>query len=135
MEDLKSLIDEYINKEKELKKMYSNLKDKLLDKLIGILLWENENLGTKHDIGCKGVSYYYTLHFKEDHIEFIVQSSWAYGGYDEEYHDIPYEKIFSDDWKEKVLSNYQKRLKEIKQKELEQERKEYERLKEKFDRE
>lgn len=115
--------------------MYSDLKDKLLDKLIDILLWENKNLGTKHDIGCKGVSYYYTLHFEEDCIEFVVESSCAYGGHDEEIHFIPYEKIFSDDWKEKVLLNYQKRLEEIKQKELERERKEYEKLKEKFDKE
>ena len=133
MEDARKLIDEYIEKENELKEMYSDLKCKLLDRLINILLWENENLNAKHDIGCNGVSYYYTLHFEEDYIEFVVESSWAYGGHDVEYHNIPYEKLFYDDWKEKALLNYQKRLEEIKRNKLEQERKEYEKLKEKFD--
>lgn len=102
--------------------MYADLENKLLYKLINILLWENENIGTGHDIGAKGVRYHYTIHFDKEYIEFIVESSWAYGGYDTEYHLIPYEKVLSDDWKDKALLSYQKRLEGIELMKKEEER-------------
>lgn len=137
--NLEQKLKKYLSKRAELKPLKNEVEDKLLKKAIDFLIWENEHLGKNHDIACKNVHYSYDMEMHEKYLELTVESSWAYSGHDEEYHTIPYEKLLSDDWKEEAEKEYRERVdKTAKQKAMEKEeadRAEYERLKEKFEKE
>lgn len=133
MEKLMDKISDYIAKKNELEQLHNELKEEFLQKAIDMLIWENENIGERHDINSKGTSYSYHIWFNKDDIELKVESSWSYGGYDVEEYVIPYEKLLSDEWKKDALLEYQEKMVLIEQAKIERERKEYERLKEIFD--
>lgn len=141
---LKSNLDTYLKLKKEADQLYEKIYKDLIAKAIDILLWENENIGTEHDVKFNHRDYSYHIEFLEKSAVLEVDITWPYGGYERENHYISYEKLLNNDWKEKVLKEYkdkceqERKLKEQKEQEekaalLDKERKEYERLRAKFE--
>ena len=132
----KNKLDDYLEKKKVADKLWNEIEDDLINRACDILIWENENIGTKHDINAKGVLYSYDLKLTEKGLDVHVYISWAYGGYDEDCHFISFEKLVSDDWKTEELAKYQecKRIKEesLKKEKENKERRMYEELKKKY---
>lgn len=140
MLECKNILDSYLKIKKETDILYEKIYQDFITESIKILLWENENVGTQHDVAFNSHDYSYTIEFLEKYAVLEVDITWPFGGNEREYYNIPYEKYFSEEWKEVSLKNYkdiqqrkleEKRLKE--EKLLLKERKEYERLKAKFE--
>lgn len=110
MENTMQLIQEYLTKQDEVKKLHEKLTNKVLRKALDILLWENENIGTDHDVERDGIRYLYDLVFKENYVLLNADKEWSYLTYDNDSYIIPYKKLFSDDWKEKALSDHKEKL-------------------------
>lgn len=130
---------EWFDKLNEKEKEIQSMKDTLIEKAKEVLTWENENTGGKYDINDPIVHYYFTVETDENSIYLHVESSWRYGGHDENTYTVPLYKILSDDWKEKAVEEYkacqEKEKAEEEAKKAAKEREEYERLKAKFENE
>lgn len=125
MKDLRIEIAEYIAERNKVHEKHKKLEAELLPRIIDVLLWKNENVGTNYDIAAKNVRYDYELEFHTEHITLFVESWWKYGGHDSENIRIPYEWIFSDDWKDDEIREYQRRCDEAEQKRIAEERRKY----------
>ena len=127
----------YNEKKSEVEDLHDKLEDELFMKVIELLQWENANIGTHHDIAAMGVQYSYETEYFDTYVHLFVQASWSYGGYDTKSYKVSYDKLFSDDWKEAAIAEYNQQLENERKKHLEdeeeKERLEYLRLKAKFE--
>lgn len=104
--EIKELVKNYIKMKDETEKLHDKLEDELFMKVIELLQWENENIGTHHDIEAMGVQYRYETEYFDTYVHLFVEASWSYGGHDTNSYKIPYDKLFSDDWKDAEIEKY-----------------------------
>lgn len=131
------ITQEWIKKYNQKKYELINMKYEMIERVKEILIWENQNIGKKHDIDTYGVTYNYDFDMDTEGIYLKVYSSWAYGGHDEEEIFISYNKLLNDDWRENAVKEYKNNL-EAKQKYIAKqieitEQAELKRLKEKYE--
>ena len=146
-------LENLVAKRVEIGKMQADWNDEfgkhknwLLDKAIGVLLWKDENLGTQ----CISYTFLGKYYPKRCYIKavrsncVVICVPYSEPELSSKYYNVTFDEIYSDDWKEDALK---KKYEKDKQTELEMkkeaeerkrvaeewERKEYERLKAKFE--
>lgn len=102
---IKKSIETYINLKEKCQEMYRDLKIVVVERILDILEWENNNIGTEWDIRDEKAHYTYDLDFTKKGVDVKANISWSYGGHEIEHYFIPYDKLFSDDWKDEALYN------------------------------
>lgn len=96
---MNTITQEYLSLYKERQKECSKMKSEIIKRAKEVLIWENKNLGRRHDINDKGVRYSFDVELDEDGVYLKVDSLWAYGGHDMEEIFVSYEKLFNDELK------------------------------------
>lgn len=96
---MSKITQDYINAYKAKRKEVLEMKHEIIERAKEILKWENDNLGRRHDINAKGVRYSFDVELDDDGVYLNVDSSWAYGGHDEEEIFVSYEKLFNEQMK------------------------------------
>ena len=91
----------YLQKKKELKQLYSTLVDDLRNKALEVLQWENENIGTNHELNPAAEEYQFDI--CKTGVNMTVTSPLQNK---QMMLFLPYEKLLSDDWKEEALEIY-----------------------------
>lgn len=134
---MSNLTADILKEYRDCNKRVEEIKRGIFAKAKEVFTWENDNIGTNHELTetsgwcCKNIS------ISEDGYVYIdAYEIWSYGGYDEDDFMIEQYKLFSDDWREKALEEYNLRMEQSlkdktekeKQELLEIERKEREEL-------
>ena len=96
---MNTITQEYLSRYRALEKELSQMKPEIIKRAKEVLLWENENLGRRHDINAKGVRYSFDVKSDADGIYLKVHYSWAYGGHEEEEIFVSYEKLLNEQMK------------------------------------
>lgn len=90
---------DYINAYRAKRKEVLEMESEIIKRAKEVLIWENENLGRRHDINEKGVRYCFDLEIDDDGVYLKVYSTWAYGGHDTEEIFVSYEKLYDEKMK------------------------------------
>jgi hypothetical protein len=93
---MSKILQNYINDYKEKRKEFLEMKHQIIERTKEVLIWENNNQGCKHDINAKGVHYSFDIELDIDGVYLKVDSTWAYGGHDEEEIFVSFEKLFDE---------------------------------------
>jgi hypothetical protein len=101
-----------------------NIRETLFDKAEEVFTWENENLGKNHT-ACKDSIWRCTgIGVDNINVNFHIEESWSYGGYDSTTVSLQIYKLLGDEWRENALKQYKdKQEEQLKKKEKESEKK------------
>lgn len=124
----------------------STLEQRVYDRCLEIMRWIDENDPDSDYLFPDGKIYGNSMYVSigETNVEVRIEEYWPYGGNETHYYDIPFEWIINDSWHEEYIRKVEerrlakeqkKKLEEAKRQEelKEQEKKEYERLKAKYE--
>lgn len=96
--------EEILKVEAEYQKTRATFDEVTLNRVKEILRWENECLGTDHDIeGTPGTEYQYELSYFETGVQLSVKRI-QYVKVTEDFYFFSKERLFSDEWQEEYLS-------------------------------
>ena len=92
---MNKITQDYLRRYKEKRKEVLEMKHEIIERAKAVLIWENENLGCKHDINDKRMSCSFDVELDIDGVYLKVESLWLSVGKKQKIF-VSYEKLFDE---------------------------------------